>query len=96
MNLAGLIVRCCQRPCPECQSVDCLISSSDAPHSYSEMICVVCNRHRGRLSKRTHVFIDSTIKQFGRPTEPILLRVKNSSASDEVTATATAVARERT
>jgi hypothetical protein len=96
MNLAGLILRCCQRPCPECQSVDCLIGSSFAPHPYGEMICVVCDRHRGRLSKRTHDFISESIRNFGRPTEPILLRIKNSSVSDEVTATATAVATERT
>jgi hypothetical protein len=25
LNLVGPIVRCRQRPCPECQSVDCLI-----------------------------------------------------------------------
>src|SRR6185312_14825871 len=95
MNLAGLIVRCRQRPCPECHSVDCLIGSADAPHPYSEMVCVKCDRHRGQLSKRTHAFISESIRNFGCPTEPIQLRIKNSSASDEVTATAVASASQR-
>lgn len=85
----GLTVRCHQRPCPECSAIDSIICSGDAPHPYGEMICVVCDRHRGRISKRTHDFIVGVIKQFGRPTEPILTRVKNSS-SDDVIATAVA------
>jgi hypothetical protein len=92
MNLAGLIIRCRQRPCPECQSIDCLIGSADASHPYGETICVVCDRHRGQLSKRTHAFISESIRNFGRPSEPIQLHIKNSSASDEVTATAVASA----
>jgi hypothetical protein len=82
----GLIVRCQQKPCPDCRCVDCLIGMGD------ELVCFVCDRHRGRLSKLTHNFICESIRNFGRPSEPIQLRIKNSSASDEATATATAVA----
>jgi hypothetical protein len=95
MNLAGLIVRCRKRPCPDCQSVDCLIGSADVPHPYGQMICVVCDRHRGQINKRAHAFISEIIRNFGRPTEPIQLCIKNSSPSDEVTATAVATANQR-
>ena len=76
INLAGLIVRCSQRPCPDCRSVHCLIASADVPQPYGQMICVVCDRHRGQLKKRTHAFISEIIRHFGRPTEPIELRTR--------------------
>jgi hypothetical protein len=87
-QLEGLVVRCQQKPCPDCRCVDCLIGMND------ELVCLVCDRHRGQLRKRTHAFISESIRNFGRPIEPIQLRI-NSSASDEVTATSTAVATER-
>jgi hypothetical protein len=85
----GLIVRCYQKPCPDCRCVDCLIGMGD------ELVCLACDRHRGRLSQRTHAFISESIRNFGRPTAPIQLRLKNSSGSGEVTAAATEVATER-
>jgi hypothetical protein len=84
----GLIVRCHKKPCPDCRCVDCLIGMGE------ELVCLVCNRHRSWLSQRTYNFICASIRKFGRPIEPIQLRI-NSSASDEVTATATAAATER-
>ena len=88
-QLEGLVVRCQQKPCPDCRCVDCLIGMND------ELVCLVCDRHRGRLSNHTHTFIAAVVKHNGRPTEPIQLRIKNSSASDEVTATAVATANQR-
>jgi hypothetical protein len=74
LNPVGLTVRHQQRPCPECRSIDSIIGAGDDQHC-GEMICVRCDKHRGWISQRTHEFIVGLLHRFGRPTEPILLRV---------------------
>jgi hypothetical protein len=34
-----------------------------------------CGRHRGWLATAAHKFLTETVKRFGRPTEPIQIRV---------------------
>ena len=72
LNLSpvGLIVRCQEKSCPECLSVDSIIG----PGRFGEMVCIVCDRHRGWISKRTHDFFVGLIRHVGRPTEPITIR----------------------
>jgi hypothetical protein len=65
----GLTARCRQRPCPECGSPDIIIAAGD------EMICAMCDRHRGRISQRTRDAITGIIRKSGRPTRPIVMRI---------------------
>jgi hypothetical protein len=43
------------------------------PHAGS-LVCCSCGKHRGWLPERARDFITETIKQFGRPTEPVAYR----------------------
>jgi hypothetical protein len=90
LNPVGLTVRHRQKPCPECKSIDSVIAGGDDEH-YGEMVCVRCDKHRGWISQRTHDFIVGIIHRFGRPTEPILLRVaKRESAPPKESSTVSA------
>jgi hypothetical protein len=48
------------------------------------MICRVCDRRRGRISKKTHDFIAGIIRHMGRPMKPILLKIARSDQSNSV------------
>jgi hypothetical protein len=50
-----------------------LIMSAD-----QKLVCARCRRDRGQMSSTTAAFIAETIKYFGRPTEPIVVRRKES------------------
>jgi hypothetical protein len=76
----GLAVRCPERPCPECRSIDSVIGSSSGPH-YGELVCLVCDRHRGWISKKTHDVVSGIIRHSGRPTQPIEIRIATSSSN---------------
>jgi hypothetical protein len=60
------------RPC--CEHGDlAVIGHAAGPHA-AKLTCASCGQHRGWLSKHTAEKIEKIIKQFGVPTEPIILR----------------------
>ena len=60
-------------PCPKCLSFTAAIGTGKPPHVAS-LICAVCHRFVAWPPKAEHDFIASTVNEFGRPTEPIVLR----------------------
>jgi hypothetical protein len=60
-------------PCPKCRSFTAAIGTGRSPHVAS-LICAVCHRFVAWLPKVEHDFINSVVTEFGRPTEPIVLR----------------------
>jgi hypothetical protein len=50
-----------------------IIGYAAGPHAAS-LTCAHRGQHRGWLSKRTAGKIEEIVQQFGRPTEPIVLR----------------------
>jgi hypothetical protein len=79
MSPVGLIVRCHEKPCRECSSIDSIIGNDDGQRF--EMVCAVCDAHRGRPSEKTISFIVGIIRHVGRPTEPIILRIVGIKAT---------------
>jgi hypothetical protein len=76
--LVGLrVVR--SESCPKCRSFTAVIGTGKPPHIAS-LICAVCHRFVARLPKAEHDFIVSTINEFGRPTEPIVLRTRKTES----------------
>jgi hypothetical protein len=56
-------------PCPRCTGTAANIGTGRGPHAAS-LMCA-CGQHLGWMGPRTHAFIAATVRQFGRPTEPI-------------------------
>ncbi len=56
-----------------CYSELAVIGPGKSPHAAS-LHCCECETHRGWIGHQTHKFLTETINQFGRPTEPIILR----------------------
>ena len=62
------------RPCCSRSGIAVLgYSAGNGMHAAS-ITCSNCGQHRGWLSKHTAEKIEKIIKQFGVPTEPIILR----------------------
>jgi hypothetical protein len=80
MSPVGLIVRCREKSCRDCGSIDSIIGNGDGQRF--EMVCAVCDAHRGRPSEKTLSFIVGIIRQVGRPTEPIILRIVGIKAEN--------------
>jgi hypothetical protein len=68
------------KPCGNCGSDSAIIGSSRGPH-HANLLCECCSRHRGWLSGTTYKFLSDVIENFGRPTEPILVRQNQSPPS---------------
>jgi len=70
-----------------CGSILAAIEAGVGPHR-AGLRCA-CGRHRGWVSTAAHKFLTETVKRFGRPTEPIGIRVLKTrmaaarSAADE-------------
>jgi hypothetical protein len=56
-----------------CAATTALIGTGTGPHRAS-LHCASCSRHRGWVTHTTAAFILKLIDQFGRPTEPIIVR----------------------
>jgi hypothetical protein len=80
MSPVGLIVCCHEKPCRECGSIDSIIGNGDG--QAFEMVCAVRDAHRGRPNEKTLSFIVGIIRQAGRPTEPIILRIVDIKAEN--------------
>jgi hypothetical protein len=70
-TLVGWSVRM-PAPCPHCYGVAATIGAGRGPHSAS--LRCGCGRHLGWMSAETFTFITAIVRQFGRPTEPIVVR----------------------
>jgi hypothetical protein len=71
-SLAGVIVRppgCCHRCGSELATIDIEVELHAAA-----LRCSACSALRGWLSTTTLTFILDTIRQFGVPTDPIIIR----------------------
>ena len=69
--LAGLAVHI-GRSCP-CGGETFHVGVPRGPHR-AELRCTQCDRHGGWLPHAAASFIEKTIQQFGRPTQPIVVR----------------------
>ena len=62
-----------------CDCEFAVVGEGKAMHAAS-LCCVECGVHRGWLSHATYKFITEIITQFGRPTEPIVIRGDGAGA----------------
>jgi hypothetical protein len=76
-DLVGLAITLPEQ-CSRCGSHDAWIGAGRGPHRAS-VLCV-CGRHLGWLSIATFNFINATVQQFGRPTEPICVNRQRATA----------------
>jgi hypothetical protein len=67
-------------PCRQCGSISAVIESTGRPMHHGSLRCG-CGRFRGWVSKQTYDFVTAAIKQFGRPTEPIVITTKQTNSS---------------
>jgi len=70
-QLHGLLAQL-PRPC-RCGGELAVIGPGKGPHAAS-LHCCECETHRGWIGHQTYKFLTGTLNQFGRPTEPIILR----------------------
>jgi len=80
-TLVGLAITL-PEPCPRCSGYSAVIGRGRGPHKAS--IMCVCGRHLGWISVPTCNFIAETIRQFGRPSEPICVNRKTPSTTADV------------
>ena len=80
-SLVGLAITLPER-CPRCRGHSAVIGAGRGPHKAS--IMCVCGRHLGWMSVPTFNFIAETVRQFGRPSEPICVNRKPSTGETEV------------
>ena len=80
-GLVGLAITL-PEPCPRCSGHAAVIGVGRGPHKAS--IMCVCGRHLGWVSMATFNFIAETVRQFGRPSEPICVNRKPPSTAAEV------------
>jgi hypothetical protein len=76
-------------PCPRCRGHDAMIGAGRAPHNAS--IMSVCGRHLGWMSIATFNFLNATVQQLGRPTEPICVSRSRTTAEEKSSTTANAI-----
>jgi hypothetical protein len=78
--LIGLVVQL-PRQC-RCGSDVSHVGLGSGPHRAS-LHCAQCGHHNGWLSQEVAKFLTDTIERFGRPTEPICVRVHAVGPSGE-------------
>jgi hypothetical protein len=67
-----------ERPCHDNVAV---IHPGKAQHA-GELRCAACGAHRGWLPHSTRDFILATVRRFGAPSEPIVVRQQEMTMSD--------------
>jgi hypothetical protein len=80
-TLVGLAITLPER-CPRCSGHDAVIGTGRGPHKAS--IMCVCSRRLGWMSVATFNFIAETVRQFGRPSEPISVNRKPPTTTADV------------
>jgi hypothetical protein len=68
-GLSVLLPDCCRN----CNSNTAFVGDAPSPH-FTQLICDGCECGRGYVGHDLFAFLEEFIKQFGRPTEPIVLR----------------------
>jgi hypothetical protein len=79
------------KQCTDCGSDSAIIGSSRGPH-HAALLCECCGSHRGWLRGTTYKILCDVIENFGRPTEPILIRHNQSVPTTDATARQAATA----
>jgi len=87
-SLIGLAITLPEQ-CPRCNGHDAVIGAGRGLHKAS--IMCICGRHIGWMSIATFNFINATVQQFGRPTEPICMNRQRPTAEVK-SSTTTAIA----
>ena len=72
--VVGLSAKLPDRPCRQCGSVTATIESTGGGPHHGSLRCCDCGQHRGWLRKETYDFVSASIRQFGKPNEPITIR----------------------
>jgi hypothetical protein len=88
-RLHGLLAQL-PKPC-RCGAELTIVGPGKGPHAAS-LHCAECQTHRGWISHATYKFLTETVKQFGRPESPIILRRPSPvppAASDSASAAET-------
>ena len=80
-DLVGLAITL-PEPCPRCSGHDAVMGAGRGLHKAS--IMCVCGRHLGWISVPTFNFIAETVRQFGRPSEPISVNRKPPTTTADV------------
>jgi hypothetical protein len=78
-SVAGLEV-VLPRPC-QCGESIAVVGSSKGPH-HASVACSRCGVHRAWLSGTTATVLNTIIKKFGRPTEPIIVSHNSRRSAD--------------
>jgi hypothetical protein len=74
----GLLAKLLDRPCRQCGSVNATIESTGKGPHHGSLRCG-CGQFRGWLRKETYDFVTATIKQFGKPIEPIEIHTSSKA-----------------
>jgi hypothetical protein len=67
--------------CRHCESNLAKIDFGEGPHKAS-LRCCNCIAHRGWTSRDVYAFVEESVRRFGRPTEPIIIR-RGCSMNDQ-------------
>ena len=70
------------KPCPACSRNIATIGDGKGPHK-AALTCTVCERHRGWMITEAFHFVLDLVRQFGRPTEPIVVRTPRDGGESE-------------
>jgi hypothetical protein len=81
-SVIGLEVKVPWQPC-RCGAVTATIGSSAGPH-HASLHCARCDNFRGWLCAESYRFINAVIDEFGRPDQPITVKLRNSRISADV------------
>jgi hypothetical protein len=82
--IVGLSATLPDRPCGQCGSINVTIESTGRAMHHGSLRCS-CGQFRGWLRKETYEFVTKTIKQRGKPTEPIIIHTNSSKAYERRT-----------
>lgn len=73
ITLDGIVVEL-DRGCKWCGSGTLVIAGPGAGPHAAALSCPHCHRNGGWLPKEAAAFVTATIKEFGRPTGPVIVR----------------------
>jgi hypothetical protein len=74
INLDGIVVELEHRGCAWCGSSTLVIVGPGAGPHAAALACPHCHRNGGWLPKEAASFVTAIVKEFGRPTEPVIVR----------------------
>ena len=70
--------------CRRCRGFLATIGEGKRPHA-AALYCNGCGIFRGWVSRETHRFLTENIKFFGRPTEPVAIRLGAATSDAAMT-----------